>query len=58
MPSAARKYGRRAPKGTPAISFSRIFTGKVPVRPSAADHLARLNGGRQMLGSPTSPGGP
>ncbi|NUR65149.1 MAG: hypothetical protein HOQ47_05260 [Streptomyces sp.] len=42
MPSSLR-YGRRAPKNTPALKFSRIFTGKIPAHPVAADYLARLS---------------
>src|SRR5437588_4357641 len=33
---------RRAPKNAPALKFARIFTGKVPAHPVAADYLARL----------------
>ena len=50
MTSPARMYGRRAPKRAAAISFSRIFTGKVPAHPVAADYLARL-AAWQMLGN-------
>lgn len=50
MTSTARRYGRRAPKRAPALSFSRFFTGKVPSHPVAADYLARL-AAWQMLGN-------
>lgn len=48
---STRKYGRRTPSRRRAIPFSRIFSGKVPAHPAAADYLARLNGGWQMLGN-------
>lgn len=48
---APRSYGRRTPKRAPALKFSRIHTGKVPAHPTAADYLARLGGGWQMLGN-------
>lgn len=51
MPSTSHKYGRRAPKNAPALKFARFFAGKVPVHPTAADHLAQLGGGWQMLGN-------
>lgn len=51
MSTSTRKYGRRAPKRAAAIPFSRIFTGKVPAHPTAADYLATLNGGWKMLGN-------
>ena len=49
--SVSRRCGRRAPKRAPALKFSRIFTGKIPEHPAAADYLATLNGGWQMLGN-------
>lgn len=49
--TTSRKYGRRAPSRRRAIPFSRILTGKVPAHPTAADYLARLGGGWQMLGN-------
>jgi hypothetical protein len=42
LTSTIRKYGRRAPKQAPALKFARLFTGKVPAHPAAADYLARL----------------
>ncbi|MFD1309058.1 hypothetical protein [Streptomyces kaempferi] len=51
MTRAIRQYGRRAPSQRRAISFSRIFTGKVPAHPAAADYLTGLNGGWEMLGN-------
>lgn len=48
---ATRQYGRRSPSRRRAIPFSRIFTGVVPAHPTAADNLARLGGGWQMLGN-------
>jgi hypothetical protein len=52
MPSTPTplRYGRRAPKNTPALKFARMFTGKVPAHPAAADYLARL-AAWQMLGN-------
>ncbi|MFJ9374444.1 hypothetical protein [Streptomyces sp. NPDC101455] len=51
MSTTTRKYGRRAPTRRRAIPFSRVFTGVVPTHPAAADCLARLGGGWQMLGN-------
>ncbi|MFD5814425.1 hypothetical protein [Streptomyces sp. NPDC127038] len=51
MTGSIRKYGRRAPSRRRAIPFSRIFTGKTSAHPAAADYLARLGGGWQMLGN-------
>lgn len=51
MTRAIRQYGRRAPSQRRAIPFSRIFTGKAPAHPAAADYLAGLDGGWQMLGN-------
>jgi len=45
------RYGRRPPKRHPAIQFSHISTGVVPAHPAAADYLAALSGGWQMLGN-------
>jgi hypothetical protein len=52
MPSTPTplRYGRRAPKNAPALKFARMFTGKVPAHPAAADYLARL-AAWQMLGN-------
>lgn len=50
MTTPALRYGRRAPKQAPALKFARIFTGKVPAHPVAADYLARL-AAWQMLGN-------
>ncbi|MFI1165661.1 hypothetical protein ACH4UM_19100 [Streptomyces sp. NPDC020801] len=51
MTSATRKFGRRAPSRRPALSLSRVLTGKIPAHPAAADYLAALNDGWQMLGN-------
>jgi hypothetical protein len=51
LSSIPRRYGRRVPSRRRAIPFSRIFTGIVPAHPAAADYLARLGGGWQMLGN-------
>lgn len=45
------KYGRRVPKGTPRLHLSRYLTGILPPAPAAADYLAALNGGWEMLGN-------
>ncbi|MFE9448259.1 hypothetical protein [Streptomyces sp. NPDC006739] len=50
MTSPVRQYGRRAPKRAPALSLSRLLTGKIPAHPAAADYLARL-AAWQMLGN-------
>jgi hypothetical protein len=47
----ARRYGRRAPKGAPALQLGEFLTGVVPAHPAAADNLARLGGGWLMLGN-------
>jgi hypothetical protein len=47
----ARRYGRRAPKRARALQLAHFLTGVVPQHPAAADYLARLNGGWQMLGN-------
>jgi hypothetical protein len=49
LTSTARKYGRRAPSRRPALSLSRILTGKIPAHPASIDHLGP--GGWQMLGN-------
>jgi hypothetical protein len=46
-----RHYGRRAPKRAPALHLGHFLTGVVPAHPAAADYLARLKGGWQMLGN-------
>jgi hypothetical protein len=45
------KYGRRSPKNAPALELGRLLTGKVPAHPAAADYLAQMGGGWQMLGN-------
>ncbi len=50
-PRIAGKYGRRPPKRTPSIKLARLLTGVVPAHPAAADYLAQLSGGWQMLGN-------
>ncbi len=44
-------YGRRSPKGAPAIDLAPLLTGKVPAHPAAVDYIAAMNGGWQMLGN-------
>ena len=51
MPRTAGKYGRRPPKQAPALRLGRLLTGVLPTYPSAADYLAAMNGGWQMLGN-------
>jgi hypothetical protein len=48
---ANRKYGRRPPKHAHALHLGNYLTGVVPAHPAAADYLAPLNGGWQMLGN-------
>ena len=43
-------FGRKPPKGAPALKLSRYLTGVVPAHPAAADYLASL-GNWQMLGN-------
>jgi hypothetical protein len=45
------QFGRRAPKRAPSLKLGRYLTGIVPAVPGAADYLAALNGGWQMLGN-------
>ena len=45
------KPGKRAPKGAPSLKLSRLLTGTVPAHPAAADYLAALGGGWEMLGN-------
>lgn len=45
------RYGRRPPKRTPALRLGPLLTGTVPAHPAAADYLAALGGGWQMLGN-------
>lgn len=45
------KYGRRAPKRAPMLKLGRLLTGVVPEHPAAADYLAAMGGGWQMLGN-------
>ena len=45
------KYGRRAPKNAPALKLGPLLTGIIPAHPAAADYLAKLGGGWQMLGN-------
>jgi hypothetical protein len=51
MPRQPGKYGRKPPKGDPALRLGRLLTGTVPAHPAAADYLAALGGGWQMLGN-------
>jgi hypothetical protein len=46
-----RKYGRRPPKRARALQLGTFLTGIVPAHPAAADYLARLGRGWQMLGN-------
>jgi hypothetical protein len=43
--------GRRTPKRAAALDLGPLLTGKVPAHPVAADYLAKLGGGWQMLGN-------
>lgn len=45
------KYGRRAPKRARALQLGNYLTGIVPLVPAAADYLAQLDDGWQMLGN-------
>jgi hypothetical protein len=49
-----RKYGRRPPKRHPAIRLGPLLTGVIPAAPAAADYLAALGGGWEMLGNDTA----
>jgi len=54
MPAHVRtpgQCGRRPPKNAPALRLGPLLTGTVPAHPAAADYLAALNGGWQMLGN-------
>jgi hypothetical protein len=51
VPRTPGMYGRRPPKRAPALRLGRLLTGILPVRPAAADYLAALNGGWQILGN-------
>ena len=54
MPNPARNpgvFGRRPPKRAPAIRLGEVLTGVVPEHPAAADYLAALHGGWEMLGN-------
>lgn len=44
-------FGRRAPKCAAALDLGPLLTGTIPAHPAAADYLAKLNGGWQMLGN-------
>jgi len=48
---APGKYGRREPKRAPSLKLARYLTGTVPAVPAAADYLAAMHGGWQMLGN-------
>jgi hypothetical protein len=50
-PRTAGKCGRRPPKRAPALRLGPLLTGAVPQHPAAADYLAALGGGWQMLGN-------
>lgn len=45
------KYGRRPPKQHRALQLKDYLTGTLPAIPAAADYLAALHGGWQMLGN-------
>lgn len=45
------KYGRRPPKRARALQLKDYLTGTVPAVPAAADYLAALHGGWEMLGN-------
>ena len=45
------KYGRRAPKRAPMLKLGPLLTGVVPEHPAAADYLAAMGGGWQILGN-------
>jgi hypothetical protein len=54
MPNPARRPGipgRRSPKRAPAVKLGNILTGAIPAHPIAADYLAALHGGWEMLGN-------
>jgi hypothetical protein len=46
----ALKYGRRAPKNAPALTFSNFLSKGVPAHPAREDYLAKLSGW-QVLGN-------
>ena len=46
--------GRRPPKRAPVLRLGPLLTGVVPAHPVAADYLAGLGGGWQMLGNSTA----
>jgi hypothetical protein len=48
---SALKYGRRPPKRAPMLKLGPLLTGIVPEHPVAADYLAELDGGWEMLGN-------
>lgn len=48
------KYGRRAPKRAPMLKLGPLLTGAVPDHPAAADYLAAMGGGWQVLGNDTA----
>jgi hypothetical protein len=45
------RYGRRPPRNAPALELGPLLTGIIPAHPAAADYLARLHGGWQVLGN-------
>jgi len=45
------KYGKRSPKGAPAIDFAPLLTGVIPAHPVAVDYIAAMDGGWLMLGN-------
>jgi len=45
------KYGKRSPKGAPAIDIAPLLTGVIPPHPVAVDYIAAMDGGWQMLGN-------
>jgi hypothetical protein len=51
----AGKYGRRTPKGAPALMLGRLLTGVVPPVPDREDYIAAVGGGWKMLGNGPDP---
>ena len=55
MPARAHGIcGRRAPKRAPVLRLGPLLTGVMPAHPVAADYLAAMGGGWQMLGNNTA----
>jgi hypothetical protein len=51
MTSTRGVYGRRRPKGGPALRAAQFLTGAVPAHPPAEDWIGALGGGWGMLGN-------